>query len=54
MKKNSFHFPEHYTNVQKNMSIRTAVENAKLGNKEKIFALKRLQDFIPNYFKYEK
>ena len=50
MKKNSFHFPEHCTNVQKNMIIRTAVENAKIGDKEKLYAIKRLKDFIPSEF----
>lgn len=30
--------------------LKTAVENAKIGNKEKLFALKRLQDFLPKEF----
>ena len=30
--------------------LKTAIENAKIGNKEKINAIRRLKDFLPEEF----
>jgi hypothetical protein len=46
--KDGFPYPVDRENYDKSIEIlRTAVENARLDNKEKIFAIKRLQDFLP-------
>lgn len=49
--KDGYPYPVDRETYDKSIGIlKTAVENAKIGNKEKIFAFKRLQDFIPKEF----
>lgn len=49
--KDGYPYPVNKKTYDKSIEIlKTAVENAKIGNKEKIFAVKRLKDFIPKEF----
>jgi len=50
--KDGFPYPVDRENYDKSIEIlKTAVENAKVGSKEKLYAIKRLSDFIPKEFK---
>jgi hypothetical protein len=49
--KDGFPYPVDRKTYDKSIEIlKTAVENAKIGNKEKIYAFKRLNEFIPKEF----
>jgi len=46
--KDGYPYPVDRENYDKSIEIlKTSLENAKIGNKEKLFAVKRLQDFLP-------
>lgn len=50
--KDGFPYPVDRKTYDKSVEIlKTSVENAKIGSKEKLFALKRLKDFLPIEFK---
>lgn len=49
--KDGYPYPVDRETYDKSIEIlKTALENAKIGNKEKIYAIKRLKDFIPKEF----